>query len=121
MSAALTLHSPFLPPHLFGFLRRRRWSCTPPPFRTLAIHVCTLHTITCIISITLADLTELDLPSTMKTNFPNAEDLLNFELTITPDDGTLATHLQALSLHGPVSPQPHQTRGRAVDSMHAES
>jgi len=23
----------------------------------------------------------------MKTNFPNAEDLLNFELTITPDDG----------------------------------
>ncbi|GAA5837097.1 hypothetical protein JCM11251_005253 [Rhodosporidiobolus azoricus] len=33
------------------------------------------------------DLTELDLPSTMKTNFPNAEDLLNFELTITPDEG----------------------------------
>ncbi|ORY72423.1 E2 ubiquitin-conjugating enzyme [Leucosporidium creatinivorum] len=33
------------------------------------------------------DLTELDLPSTMKTNFPNPEDLLNFELTITPDDG----------------------------------
>lgn len=23
----------------------------------------------------------------MKTNFPNPEDLLNFELTITPDDG----------------------------------
>lgn len=35
----------------------------------------------------IIDLTELDLPSTMKTNFPNAEDLLNFELTIAPDDG----------------------------------
>jgi len=23
----------------------------------------------------------------MKTNFPNPEDLLNFELTITPDEG----------------------------------
>ncbi|GAA5975390.1 hypothetical protein JCM10908_005147 [Rhodotorula pacifica] len=33
------------------------------------------------------DLTELDLPSTMKTHFPNAEDLLNFELTIQPDEG----------------------------------
>ncbi|GAA5913933.1 NEDD8-conjugating protein UBC12 [Sporobolomyces salmoneus] len=33
------------------------------------------------------DLTELDLPSTMKTHFPNPEDLLNFELTITPDEG----------------------------------
>ncbi|GAA5855242.1 hypothetical protein JCM9279_007519 [Rhodotorula babjevae] len=33
------------------------------------------------------DLTELDLPPTMKTNFPNAEDLLNFELTIAPDEG----------------------------------
>jgi ubiquitin-conjugating enzyme E2 M len=32
-------------------------------------------------------LTELDLPSTMKTHFSNAEDLLNFELTITPDEG----------------------------------
>ena len=36
----------------------------------------------------LSDLTELDLPSTMKTHFPNPEDLLNFELTITPDEGT---------------------------------
>ncbi|KDE04070.1 NEDD8-conjugating enzyme UBC12 [Microbotryum lychnidis-dioicae p1A1 Lamole] len=33
------------------------------------------------------DLTELDLPPTMKTHFADAEDLLNFELTITPDDG----------------------------------
>ncbi|KAI5474958.1 ubiquitin-conjugating enzyme E2 M [Pseudohyphozyma bogoriensis] len=33
------------------------------------------------------DLTELDLPSTMKMHHPNAEDLLNFELTISPDDG----------------------------------
>jgi len=33
------------------------------------------------------DLTELDLPSTMKTDFPDATDLLNFTLTITPDEG----------------------------------
>ncbi|KAJ8588398.1 hypothetical protein M405DRAFT_793148 [Rhizopogon salebrosus TDB-379] len=33
------------------------------------------------------DLTELDLPPTMKTNFPDPSDLLNFTLTITPDEG----------------------------------
>ncbi|KAI0031427.1 E2 ubiquitin-conjugating enzyme [Vararia minispora EC-137] len=33
------------------------------------------------------DLTELDLPSTMKTYFPDPADLLNFTLTITPDEG----------------------------------
>ncbi|ORY83830.1 NEDD8-conjugating enzyme UBC12 [Protomyces lactucae-debilis] len=33
------------------------------------------------------DLTELPLSSTMKTHFPNAEDLLNFEVTIIPDEG----------------------------------
>jgi len=33
------------------------------------------------------DLTELDLPSTMKTTFADAADLLNFTLTISPDEG----------------------------------
>jgi len=33
------------------------------------------------------DLTELDLPSTMKTKFADPTDLLNFNLTITPDEG----------------------------------
>lgn len=33
------------------------------------------------------DLTELDLPSTMRTDFPDAADLLNFNLYINPDDG----------------------------------
>ncbi|TFL03549.1 E2 ubiquitin-conjugating enzyme [Pterulicium gracile] len=33
------------------------------------------------------DLTELDLPSTMETHFPDAADLLNFTLTIRPDEG----------------------------------
>lgn len=33
------------------------------------------------------DLTELDLPSTMVTHFPDPADLLNFTLTITPDEG----------------------------------
>jgi len=33
------------------------------------------------------DLTELDLPPTMKTHFPDPADLLNFTLTIAPDEG----------------------------------
>ncbi|TIB58503.1 hypothetical protein E3P78_03893 [Wallemia ichthyophaga] len=33
------------------------------------------------------DITELELPSTMSTNFPNPSDLLNFELIIQPDEG----------------------------------
>ena len=33
------------------------------------------------------DLTELDLPSTMQTHFADPADLLNFTLTITPDEG----------------------------------
>jgi len=33
------------------------------------------------------DITELDLPSTMETHFPDPADLLNFTLTITPDEG----------------------------------
>jgi len=33
------------------------------------------------------DLTELDLPATMKTDFPDPADLLHFTLTITPDEG----------------------------------
>ncbi|KAF2203621.1 hypothetical protein GQ43DRAFT_411271 [Delitschia confertaspora ATCC 74209] len=33
------------------------------------------------------DLSELSLGSTMKTNFPNPDDILNFELTIEPDEG----------------------------------
>ncbi|KAJ3998513.1 ubiquitin-conjugating enzyme/RWD-like protein [Lentinula boryana] len=42
----------------------------------------------CVLSnIVTIDLTELDLPSTMKTHFPDPADLLNFSLTITPDEG----------------------------------
>ena len=37
----------------------------------------------------VSDLTELELSSTMKTYFPDPADLLNFTLTITPDEGTL--------------------------------
>ncbi|ORX33929.1 ubiquitin-conjugating enzyme/RWD-like protein [Kockovaella imperatae] len=33
------------------------------------------------------DLTELELPDTMKTHFPDPADVLNFTLTITPDEG----------------------------------
>ncbi|GAA95788.1 uncharacterized protein L969DRAFT_87820 [Mixia osmundae IAM 14324] len=33
------------------------------------------------------DITELDLSSTMKTDFPDPTDLLNFKLSITPDEG----------------------------------
>lgn len=37
------------------------------------------------------DLTELDLPNTMKTHFPDSTDLLNFTLSITPDEGASST------------------------------
>jgi len=33
------------------------------------------------------DITELSLPSTMKIEFPNEDDILNFNLTIEPDEG----------------------------------
>lgn len=33
------------------------------------------------------DLTELDLPETMRTEFPDPNDILNFTLVITPDEG----------------------------------
>ncbi|KAF8950365.1 NEDD8-conjugating protein ubc12 [Entomortierella lignicola] len=36
------------------------------------------------------DLNELDLPKTMKMSFPSPEDLLNFELDISPDEGFYA-------------------------------
>ena len=36
------------------------------------------------------DLTELDLPSTMRTHFPDPTDLLNFTLTVTPDEGVIS-------------------------------
>lgn len=36
---------------------------------------------------TSIDLSELSLGSTMKTNFPNPDDILNFTLTIEPDEG----------------------------------
>jgi hypothetical protein len=35
----------------------------------------------------VVDLTELSLPSTMKTTFANPDDILNFTLTIEPDEG----------------------------------
>lgn len=42
----------------------------------------------------MLDLTELDLPSTMKTHFSDPADLLNFTLTITPDEGALYPNLR---------------------------
>lgn len=42
-----------------------------------------------VINTCFKDLTELDLPSTMTTHFPDPADLLNFTLTITPDEGTI--------------------------------
>ncbi|KAJ1026391.1 probable Ubiquitin-conjugating enzyme E2 [Ustilago bromivora] len=37
------------------------------------------------------DLTELELPKTMKTDFPDPADVLNFTLTIEPDEGMYKT------------------------------
>ena len=43
--------------------------------------------IICFISDPCLDLTELDLPPTMQTHFPDSNDILNFTLTIKPDEG----------------------------------
>lgn len=37
-----------------------------------------------------ADLTEMELPGTMRTEFPDPSDVLNFKLTIDPDEGVSA-------------------------------
>ncbi|KAJ6621187.1 putative ubiquitin-conjugating enzyme E2 [Mycena sp. CBHHK59/15] len=50
------------------------------------------------------DLTELDLPSTMKTNFPDPADLLNFSLTITPDEGWRVCFLFRINTNYPHDP-----------------
>ena len=44
-----------------------------------------------------ADLTELELPKTMRTEFPDAADVLNFTLTIEPDEGRCFLSLSLLS------------------------
>jgi ubiquitin-conjugating enzyme E2 M len=41
--------------------------------------------------VSVSDLSELSLGSTMKTNFPNPDDILNFTLTLTPDEGLYKT------------------------------
>jgi ubiquitin-conjugating enzyme E2 M len=37
----------------------------------------------------LSDLTELDLPPTMKTDFPDPANLLHFKIILNPDEGAL--------------------------------
>ena len=54
-------------------------------------------------------MTELDLPSTMKTHFPDPADLLNFTLTITPDEGRIRGAPSCFWVlggsHEPINPQ----------------
>lgn len=45
------------------------------------------------------DLTELSLPSTMSTHFPDPENLLDFELTIRPDEGLYKHGVFRFSFH----------------------
>lgn len=45
--------------------------------------------VVCFDYVGAVDLTELELPSTMKTEFANPDDVLNFSLTIEPDEGKL--------------------------------
>ncbi len=56
---------------------------------------------TLLLSVTYpsVDLNELELPKTMKLKFPNPDDLLNFELSITPDEGCFSCLLPFLLLH----------------------
>lgn len=42
-----------------------------------------------VCSMAVSDLTELDLPGTMKLEHPDSDNLLSFFLIITPDEGLL--------------------------------
>lgn len=45
------------------------------------------------------DINELSLPSTMKIHFPDVDDLLNFTLTIEPDEGESVIFFATPSIH----------------------
>ena len=51
----------------------------------------------------MIDLTELELPDTMKTAFPDPSDVLNFTLTITPDEGDSTLCLKRFHISLPIS------------------
>ena len=40
-----------------------------------------------ILTLSLIDLAELDIPDTIKLDFPDASNILNFNVTIHPDEG----------------------------------
>lgn len=71
--------------------QRQRGSLRPAPPRLECRKVCIEPIVCGLVSFadlfSSSDLTELDLPSTMVTHFANPADLLNFTLTITPDEG----------------------------------
>lgn len=52
--------------------------------RSRSTHTLFGHLLTCFLS---PDLQELTLGNTMKMTFPNPDDILNFTLTIEPDEG----------------------------------
>ena len=58
-----------------------------PKISAAQIRVQKGSTIIHIIRLTSTDLTELSLPSTMRISFSNPDDILNFTLTIEPDEG----------------------------------
>eukprot|EP00124_Ichthyophonus_hoferi_P000199 Ihof_evm6s7 gene=Ihof_evmTU6s7 len=53
------------------------------------------------------DITDLSLPSTCKMNFPKTDDLLNFELTIQPDEGMYTAGIFKFTFKIPPS-YPHE-------------
>jgi ubiquitin-protein ligase len=60
---------------------------TPAQLRTQKGTYCLQSHTQCATADATTDLEELSLGVTMKTHFPNPDDILNFELTIDPDEG----------------------------------
>lgn len=64
---------------------RRRFACRKVRVAGIVCVVCSMDMLT--LRPLPTDLTELDLPSTMKMHFPDPANLLNFTLTVIPDEG----------------------------------
>jgi ubiquitin-protein ligase len=68
---------------------RRRLLLHNSAFKKVRYHfsIGVLRFVSRLVNLRFPDLSELSLPSTMKTVFKDPDDLLNFELTIEPDEG----------------------------------
>ena len=63
------------------------YQCRGPTCHSFSGHIQTLHTVCRHIAfLSSTDLADLNLPKTCQIDFPDPDDLLNFQLIITPDE-----------------------------------